>query len=446
MIVQIIYLFCAVLFILAIHGLSVPQTAVRGNYLGIFGMAAALAATIAVNANENTVLICGALIAGALCGVVSGVKVKMTVLPQMVALLNGAGGLASALIVYAEIKALDTAAPAVETLCFILGLITFSGSLTAFAKLQGLLHFNLKALKWVSPAVICGIAAAEYVYPAGGQIWPAFAVLSLLLGLTLTFPVGGADMPVVISILNALSGWTVVLVGVSLNDLLLLITGALIGASGCILAYAMSRAMNRSLLKILWPESRNSGGSAAGGEKRIRRGTPEEAAFFLSNARKVIIVPGFGMAAAQAQNALKSLSDVLTEKYQVEVKFAVHPVAGRMPGHMNVLLAEAKIPYESVFEMADINQEFASTDAVYVIGANDVTNPAAKDDLSSPLYGMPVLDVEKARTIFFVKRSLSAGYSGADNPLFYSPNTIMLFGDAREVTEKIVKDMQQNTN
>lgn len=442
MTVQIVYLVCAVLFILAIHRLSAPQTAVRGNYLAAAGMLAALAVSLYADVKENSILIYTALAAGILSGSAAGLKVKMTALPQMVSLLNGAGGLASALIVSGELSLAHPEAPVLSAVCLVAGCVTFSGSLLAFAKLQGIIKRNFNLLKWTSLPVAAALVFFECLYVQNGTFLSAVTASAFVLGITVTLPVGGADMPVIISLLNALSGWTVVLVGVSLNDLLLIISGTLIGSGGSILAYVMSRAMNRSLLKILWPDKKFGTAAEEESAKSVKTGTPEEAAFFLSNSRKVIIVPGFGMAAAQAQNALKSLFEVLTVKYGAEVMFAVHPVAGRMPGHMNVLLAEAKIPYENVFELTDINQEFSQADAAYVIGANDVTNPAAKNDTTSPLYGMPVLEVEKAKTVFFVKRSMAAGYSGADNPLFYAPNTIMLFGDAKKVTEKIVKDMQ----
>lgn len=439
---QAVYLICAVLFILAIHGLSAPQTAVRGNYLAIAGMLAALAVSLYADVKENGILIYVVLAAGIVSGCLVGLKVKMTALPQMVALLNGAGGLASALIVSGEISSGYSAVSLLTIVCLAAGFVTFSGSLLAFFKLQGIIKGNLNLIKWFSLPAVAVLVFFSYSYLQTGTFLSAVIASAFVLGITVTIPVGGADMPVIISLLNALSGWTVVLVGVSLNDLLLIIAGTLIGAGGSILAYVMSRAMNRSLLKILWPDKKFGAAAETENAESVKTGTPEEAAFFLSNSRKVIIVPGFGMAAAQAQNALKSLFEVLTGKYGVEVKFAVHPVAGRMPGHMNVLLAEAKIPYENVFELADINQEFAQADAAYVIGANDVTNPAAKNDTASPLYGMPVLEVEKAKTVFFVKRGMAAGYSGADNLLFYAPNTIMLFGDAKKVTEEIVKDMQ----
>lgn len=438
MIADLIYLFSAALFIWAINGLASPKTAYRGNLLAVGGMFLAIATSLIFSVTHNFLLIYTALFAGLIVGEFSGRKIRMTALPQMVALLNGSGGLASALVVLSEILS-NNQHLYLNLFCFNIGLITFSGSLIAFAKLQGLIHHSPNYLKWLSPMLLLLSLYYIYAYPTYGIFLYLLIVSSLLSGLSLTLPIGGADMPVVISLLNSLSGWAIVLVGLSLNDLLLIIVGILIGASGSILSFIMSKAMNRSVLKIIWPDAAFGKLSVSTEQKSVNSGTVQETAFFLSNSRKVIIVPGFGMAAAQAQNSLKTLSDILTEKYNVEVKFAIHPVAGRMPGHMNVLLAEAAIPYENVFEMNEINPEFATADAAYVIGANDITNPSAKDDRSSPLYGMPILDVEKARTIFFVKRSMNTGYSGVDNPLFYAPNTIMLFGDAKTVTDDIIK-------
>lgn len=439
--IDLIYLGCAVLFILAIYGLSSPATARRGNFLATAGMFIALAVCLCTSVNNNFGAVYTMLFAGLAVGWLAGRKIAMTALPQMVAVLNGLGGLASALIVATPLLGFAKEHLFLNTLCLVVGLLTFSGSVIAFAKLQGLIRRNHTFFKWLTIILFAALCFCSYVFITRGDFLYALAVIALLLGISLTMPVGGADMPVVISMLNSLSGWAIVLVGLSLNDLLLIIVGTLIGASGSILSYIMSRAMNRSIFRIIWPEKSFGQMNANDETKSVKNGNAAEAAFFLSNSRKVIIVPGFGMAAAQAQNALKNLADILQQKYQVEVKFAIHPVAGRMPGHMNVLLAEAKIPYEDVFEMADINQEFSSADAAYIIGANDVTNPSAKSDASSPLYGMPVLDVAKARMVFFVKRSMAVGYSGVDNPLFYAPNTIMLFGDAKKVTEDIIKNM-----
>ncbi|MDO4161668.1 MAG: NAD(P)(+) transhydrogenase (Re/Si-specific) subunit beta [Pseudomonadota bacterium] len=440
MISSLIYLLSAFLIVISIDCMSSPYRAVRGYYISAVAMGLALITCIATNINYNAHLITAALLAGGGIGIWFALRVELSALPQMVALLNGIGGLSSSLLMWCV--ATHSHINFIIVLCFVIGLITFSGSMVAFAKLHGWMHRNLSWTKWLSLILFVLLCFVTWFYIENdGAGFHALVTIVLLLGICLTMPIGGADMPVVISLLNSFSGWAVVLVGLLSGDLLLIITGTLVGTSGTILSYIMSKAMNRPLLKIIWPkkiqkkQEDNTDGIA-------KKGSPEEAAFIMSNARKIIIVPGFGMAAAHAQQALKSMTDILSKKYGVDVKYAIHPVAGRMPGHMNVLLAEAQVPYENVYSMADINSEFASADVAYVIGANDVTNPVAKTEVNSPLYGMPILDVEKAKTIFFVKRSLGTGYSGVDNPLFYAPNTIMLLGDAKTITEEIVKDME----
>lgn len=440
MISSLLYLCSAFLMVIAIDSLSSPSRVVKGYHIAIVSIGLALLTCLTLNLKYNALLILLTLAAGSGIGVLFALKVQLSTLPQMVAMLNGIGGLASALIICCPFR--HPKENILEALCVVIGLITFSGSMVAFSKLHGLLRKNINWLKWISllfEILLLANIAYFVIYDKG---LAGIITLSLLIGICGTMPIGGADMPVVISLLNSLSGWAVVLVGLLSGDLLLIITGTLVGASGTILSYVMSKAMNRSLLNIIWPirASTEKETTATG---LIKTGSPEEASYIMENAHKVIIVPGFGMAAAQAQLALKNLTSILTEKYGVDVRFAIHPVAGRMPGHMNVLLAEAQIPYDKIYAMEDINSDFAATDVVYVIGANDITNPIARTDEKSPLYGMPILDVSKAKTVFFVKRSLAAGYSGVDNPLFYAPNTIMLFGDAKKVTEEIVKDMEK---
>lgn len=440
MISSLLYLLSAFLMIIAIDCLSAPSRVVRGYHIAMVSVGIALITCLTLNLKYNAGWILLALCAGSGSGVLLATKWQLSALPQIVALLNGIGGLASALIVCCPFKYHKD--NLLESLCVVIGLVAFSGSIVAFAKLHGLLRKNVAWLKWVSLflEILLLINIAYFTYFQQG--FAGIILLSILIGFCAIMPIGGADMPVIISLLNSFSGWAVVAVGLLAGDLLLIITGTLVGASGTILSYVMCKSMNRSLLKIVWPE-KQSIETEHKSTGIVRTGSPEEAAFIMSNSHKVIIVPGFGMAAAQAQIALKNMTNVLTEKYGVDVRFAIHPVAGRMPGHMNVLLAEAQIPYEKIFAMEDINQDFASADVVYVIGANDVTNPIAKTNVGSPLYGMPILAVEKAKTIFFVKRSMASGYSGVENPLFYAPNTIMLFGDAKKVTENIVKDLEK---
>lgn len=440
MISSLLYLLSAFLMVVAIDCLSAPSRVVRGYHFALVSVGIALITCLTLNLKYNALWILLTLFAGGGIGVLFAMRVQLSTLPQVVALLNGIGGLASALIICCPFKYQKE--NILEALCVVIGLVTFSGSIVAFAKLHGLLRRNVDWLKWISLLLELLLLANVVYFVQFDRGFAGIMTLAVLIGICGTMPIGGADMPVVISLLNSFSGWAVVLVGLLSGDLLLIITGTLVGASGTILSYVMSKAMNRSLLRVIWPEAQihEKENKATG---IVKTGSPEEAAYIMANARKVIIVPGFGMAAAQAQIALKNMTNVLTEKYGVDVRYAIHPVAGRMPGHMNVLLAETQIPYEKIFAMEDINQDFASADVVYVIGANDVTNPNAKTDSGSPLYGMPVLDVEKAKTIFFVKRSMAAGYSGVDNPLFYAPNTIMLFGDGKKVTEEIVKDLEK---
>ena len=442
------YLLSAVLFILSIRSLAAPDTARKGNLLGIFGMLLAIGATLFSSLVSDTLWVGLALIVGALIGSYFALKVKMTALPQMIAAFNGLGGLSAVLIALAEI--LSGSALYVENaIGLLIGAIAFSGSILAFAKLQGLisakpLHFPLQRTFNLMLALLVIASCAHFVIT--GQIEPFYllAVASLVLGVTLVLPIGGADMPIVISILNSYSGWAAVGIGFSLNNILLIIVGAIVGASGAILSYIMTKAMNRSLMSVVFGSlGENSATSVQEANQQAKAGDPQDAAFIMENASKVIIVPGYGMAVAQAQHILKEMAEVLASKYNVEVKFAIHPVAGRMPGHMNVLLAEANVPYEDVFELEAINREFATADVAYVIGANDVTNPLAKTDSSSPIFGMPVLEVGKAKTVFFVKRSLATGYSGVDNPLFYASNTFMLYGDAKKVTEEITSVLEQ---
>ncbi len=442
------YLLSAVLFILSIRSLAAPDTARKGNLLGIFGMVLAIGATLSSSLVSDTLWVGLALIVGALIGSYFALKVKMTALPQMIAAFNGLGGLSAVLIALAEI--LSGSALYVENaIGLLIGAVAFSGSILAFAKLQGLisakpLHFPLHRTFNLMLALLVVASCAHFVIT--GQIEPFYllAAASLVLGVTLVLPIGGADMPIVISILNSYSGWAAVGIGFSLNNILLIIVGAIVGASGAILSYIMTKAMNRSLMSVIFGSfGEGSTASVLEANQQAKAGDPQDAAFIMENASKVIIVPGYGMAVAQAQHILKEMAEVLASKYNVEVKFAIHPVAGRMPGHMNVLLAEANVPYEDVFELEAINREFATADVAYVIGANDVTNPLAKTDSSSPIYGMPVLEVGKAKTVFFVKRSLATGYSGVDNPLFYAPNTFMLYGDAKKVTEEITSVLEQ---
>ena len=445
------YLLASILLILSIRGLSSPETARKGNILGIIGMALAILTTLYSPLVSEYKWVLLMILLGGIIGTISALKVKMTSLPQMIAAFNGLGGLSSVFIAAAEI--ISGAQTYLETsLGMLIGAVAFSGSLIAFAKLQGLMPakaITFPGQQFLNLLLALGVLASATLFILNGNpdVFYILAGLSIILGLLLVLPIGGADMPVVISILNAYSGWAAVGIGFALHNVLLIIVGSIVGASGAILSYIMVKAMNRSLKNVMlggFGISQNKTAQVDEEEKVAHSGTPEDAAFIMENANKVIIVPGYGMAVAQAQHILKEMAVDLKEKYDVEVKFAIHPVAGRMPGHMNVLLAEANVPYDDVFELEDINREFATADVAYVIGANDVTNPQAKTNPDSPIFGMPILDVEKAKTVFFVKRSLATGYSGVDNPLFYAPNTVMLYGDAKKVTEEIVRALEKS--
>jgi NAD(P) transhydrogenase subunit beta len=455
------YLVAAVLFILALRGLSHPETSRRGNQMGMAGMALAVVATLAhadMSGWGYLLIILGIAIGGS-AGVFIALRIQMTALPQLVAAFHSLVGLAAVFVAAAALNApeafgigtaghVHTQSLVEMSLGLAIGAITFSGSLIAFAKLQALMKGAPIIFKYQHPlnaalGVLLLLLIICFVWTGGQFIFWLIAILAIALGFLLIIPIGGADMPVVVSMLNSYSGWAAAGIGFTIQNLALIITGALVGASGAILSYIMCKGMNRSIINVLLggfgTDSGAAGPAAAGAADRtVRSGNAEDAAFIMKNASKIIIVPGYGMAVAQAQHSLREMTDVL-KKEGVEVKYAIHPVAGRMPGHMNVLLAEANVPYDEVFELDEINPEFSTADVVYVIGANDVTNPAAKTDPKSPIYGMPILEVDKAKTVLFIKRSMASGYAGVDNELFFRPNTMMLFGDAKKVTEQIVK-------
>ena len=464
----ILYLASGVLFILALRGLSSPETSRRGNTMGMIGMAIATLTTLSTLYFQGALdgvtlsLIAGGVAIGGGVGAVIARRVAMTSMPQLVAAFHSLVGLAACLVAVAAIYTpaaygiAEGSGIKLESLIELsvgaaIGAVTFTGSLIAFAKLNG----NMSGAPILLPArhllnLLIGasiIGLIVILAMSGGSnllaFWGIFG-LALLIGVTLIIPIGGADMPVVVSMLNSYSGWAAAAMGFTLGNITLIITGALVGSSGAILSYIMCKAMNRSFISvILGGFGADDSAAAAGGVKEtrpVKQGSADDAAFIMKNASKVIIVPGYGMAVSQAQHALREMGDRLKEE-GVEVKYAIHPVAGRMPGHMNVLLAEANVPYDEVFELEDINSEFATTDVAFVIGANDVTNPAAKTDPKSAIYGMPILDVEKARTVLFVKRGMSSGYAGVENELFFRDNTMMLFGDAKKMVEGILKSL-----
>jgi NAD(P) transhydrogenase subunit beta len=453
------YLISGVCFILALRGLSSPTTSRRGNYIGMVGMAVAVGTTLAVHKIASFPEIAGAMLIGGTIGLVTARKIQMTAMPQLVAAFHSLVGMAAVLVGSAaflnpEAFGITDAGGHILQVSRIemglgvaIGAITFSGSVIAFLKLNG----NMSGRPIILPArhvinfstlaTILGLIA-YFTQDQADWVFFTVAALSFAIGFLLIIPIGGADMPVVISMLNSYSGWAAAAMGFTLHNSAMIITGALVGSSGAILSYIMCKAMNRSFLSVIsggFGGEAVAGGVAAAIDRPYKRGSAEDAAFLMKQADQVIVVPGYGMAVAQAQHAVREMADLL-KKEGVRVKYAIHPVAGRMPGHMNVLLAEANVPYDEVFELEDINSEFAQTDVAFVIGANDVTNPAARTDKNSPLYGMPVLDVEKARTVLFVKRSMGGvGYAGVDNELFYRDNTMMLLGDAKKMTDDIVK-------
>ncbi|MGE5512988.1 MAG: NAD(P)(+) transhydrogenase (Re/Si-specific) subunit beta [Bacteroidota bacterium] len=458
-----LYLASGVLFILALRGLSSPETSRRGNQFGMAGMTIAVLTTLGQLGTLDHPLTWLLILAG--IGIGGGVgayiarQIPMTMMPELVAAFHSLVGLAAVCVAAGALYAPEAfgigspgnivpASLLEMSLGVAIGAITFTGSVIAFAKLSG----RMSGKPIILPArhvINIGLAALlvvlvySFCHSGGsGLLFWAITIVALLFGVLIIIPIGGADMPVVISMLNSYSGWAAAGIGFTLGNIALIVTGALVGSSGAILSYIMCKGMNRSFISvILGGFGGETAGPAAGAEQKpVKLGSAEDAAFLMKNAGKVIIVPGYGMAVAQAQHALREMADQL-KKAGVEVKYAIHPVAGRMPGHMNVLLAEANVPYDEVFELEDINNEFAQADVAYVIGANDVTNPAAEEDKSSPIYGMPVLQVWKAGTVMFNKRSLASGYAGIDNPLFYRDNTMMLLGDAKKMTEEIGKAM-----
>ena len=455
------YLVAAILFILALRGLSHPSTSRTGNRFGIAGMAVAIIATLLRQgfSGQGYVLIVAGILIGGAIGVVVARRIQMTALPQLVAAFHSLVGLAAVFVAAAALNApvafgigtprhIRTESLVEMSIGLAIGAITFTGSLVAFAKLQGLvkgnpLTFRGQHILNAALGALAVVLIVVFVLTSSQLAFWLVALVALALGFLLILPIGGADMPVVVSMLNSYSGWAACGIGFTIENLALIITGALVGASGAILSYVMCKGMNRSIFNVLLGGFGTTGGAAAGpagakGERSVRSGNADDAAFIMKNASKVIVVPGYGMAVAQAQHALREMGDVLKAE-GVDVKYAIHPVAGRMPGHMNVLLAESNVPYDDVFELEQINSEFASADVAFVIGANDVTNPAARTDKTSAIYGMPILDVEKAGTVLFIKRSMASGYAGVDNELFFRPNTMMLFGDAKKVTEEIVQ-------
>ncbi|WP_420403530.1 NAD(P)(+) transhydrogenase (Re/Si-specific) subunit beta [Nisaea sp.] len=453
-----LYLISSICFIMALKGLSSPDSARQGNMFGIAGMAIAIVTTLAMPEVMSYGTILAGIVIGGSIGAFIARKIEMTALPQLVAAFHSLVGLAACFVAAAAFfrpEAYGIGTPgdiAVGSLVemaigLAIGAVTFTGSIIAFGKLQGILsgapvtfggqHPLNAALGILLIALVIWLCVSQ----SPTAFWAIF-LLALVLGILIIIPIGGADMPVVISMLNSYSGWAACGIGFTLGNSLLIITGALVGSSGAILSYIMCKGMNRSFFSVILGgfggESEAAAAGGPGGDKSVKSGSADDAAFIMENASSVIIVPGYGMAVAQAQHALRELGDLLKTK-GVKVRYAIHPVAGRMPGHMNVLLAEANVPYEDVLELEEINRDFSQTDVAFVIGANDVTNPAAKTDPASPIYGMPILDVENAKTVLFVKRGMSSGYAGVENELFFRDNTMMLFSDAKKMCEEIVQ-------
>ena len=453
------YLISAIFFVLALNGLSHPDSARRGNVFGIVGMIIAIITTLLIPNVVSYQMILLAIVIGGGIGTFIALKIEMTSLPELVAAFHSLVGLAAVFVAASALYAPDSygigsvgsiyLSSLIEMAIGVtIGAITFTGSIIAFSKLQGVMSgapitFNGQHLLNLLIAISVTLLITLFSSNESRIIFWIIVGLSLLLGILLIIPIGGADMPVVVSMLNSYSGWAAAGIGFTLSNHLLIIVGSLVGASGAILSYVMCKGMNRSFFNVILGGFGVEEGSSGEGkvEKRpVKTGSPEDAAFILSNANSVIIVPGYGMAVAQAQHALREMCDIL-KKNDVKVKYAIHPVAGRMPGHMNVLLAEANVPYDEVFELEEINSDFSNTDAVLVIGANDITNPSAKTDKTSPIYGMPILDVENAGTVLFIKRSMASGYAGVQNELFFKDNTMMLFSDAKKMVENIVKNI-----
>ena len=457
---SILYLISAVLFILSLNGLSHPETARRGNLFGMIGMGIAIFTTLAIIPfNSLTYLIIFAGIAlGGLIGAYIARSIDMTALPQLVAAFHSLVGLAATLVATAafynpsaygigELGNISGGSLFEMGLGLAIGAITFTGSIVAFGKLQGLVSGQPVTFPLQHPFnAFLGILLLVLIITlvatnSETAFWGVF-IVSLIIGVLIIIPIGGADMPVVVSMLNSYSGWAACGIGFTLGNPLLIITGSLVGASGAILSYIMCKGMNRSFFNVILGgfggESDADPAQKGSSDKMVKRGSADDAGFIMDNASTVIIVPGYGMAVAQAQHALREMSDILKSR-GITVKYAIHPVAGRMPGHMNVLLAEANVPYDEVFELEEINRDFSQADVAFVIGANDVTNPAAKTDPKSPIYGMPILDVENAGTVLFIKRSMASGYAGVDNELFFRDNTMMLFGDAKKVCEEVIQ-------
>lgn len=461
---SLLYLVSGVLFILALRGLSSPVTARQGNYYGMAGMLVAVGTTLAIMDNQSASswgLIMGGIAIGGIIGAVIARRIAMTDMPQLVAAFHSLVGMAAVLVAWAAFLSPDAFGIAVDgvigagsliemSLGVAIGAITFSGSVIAFAKLQGtmsgapimlpqrhLINIILAASIIGGIIYLCTGTGAENQI---GEVFLFVTILSFVLGFLIIIPIGGADMPVVVSMLNSYSGWAAAGIGFTMGNLALIITGSLVGSSGAILSYIMCKGMNRSFISVILGGFGGETAAASGEveQRPVKQGSADDAAFIMKNASSVIIVPGYGMAVAQAQHALREMVDEL-KKDGVKVTYAIHPVAGRMPGHMNVLLAEANVPYDDVFELEDINSEFAQADVAFVIGANDVTNPSAKTDPQSPIYGMPILDVERAGTVLFIKRGMGSGYAGVENELFFHDNTMMLFSDAKKMVENIVK-------
>ena len=454
----IFYLVSSVFFILALKGLSSPESSRRGNVFGIMGMIIAIATLILQPNSSNFSFLFSAILIGGFIGSVLGLKIKMTAMPQLVAAFHSLVGLAAVLVAAGAFLAPDKfnilagdkikIISAIEmSVGLVVGAITFSGSIIAFAKLQGIMTGNpivFKLQHFFNLIIAIFILFLIYLFVINQEtnIFLMLAILSFIIGVLIIIPIGGADMPVVVSMLNSYSGWAAAGIGFTLENISLIIVGALVGSSGAILSYIMCKAMNRSFISVIL----GGFGEASSVEvkkdknKNVKSGGATDASFIMKNSENIIIVPGYGMAVAQAQHILKEMCDLL-KKENIKVTFAIHPVAGRMPGHMNVLLAEANVPYDEVFELEEINSDFSTCDVAFVIGANDITNPAAKKDPASPIAGMPILDVVSAKTVLFVKRSLSPGYAGIDNELFYNENTLMLFGDAKKIVEEIVKEL-----